>query len=451
MKSSSCTDYEGVVLQKHQLKLVKFITQPSAKGVLVFHSVGSGKTITSLAAARCLLENFPLKYVQVITNASLTGNFLKEISNLKLKFKNKISVDSYAKFILKAKKTEKSCKDTVLIVDESQGINGESSSRFKWIFECAKQSPKVILLSATPVKNYPEEFANQLSLITGEKISRTKLELISTLKPESRDKAYSKILGCKVSYVKASIDDGNYPVVETKIVNVKMNEEFYNEYLKIQQNESDNALKGGADVKNLAVFYNGIRRAVNKSKSVSPKINWVIKKILKDVGENKKVLVYSAWLDSGIKIIKDILRDAGVFASEVSGKISGKDKQREVAKFNDGKTKVLLISSAGAEGLDLKETRSVIILEPYWNDSRIQQVIGRAVRYGSHSGLPKAERKVEVFQMVLIKNPKYIKNFDKIDSADSILLRLSLQKQQSIDSFYSSLEKVSIEKINCIE
>jgi superfamily II DNA or RNA helicase len=443
-----CEKYESIVLQKHQLQLVKFITQPSAKGILVFHSVGSGKTITSLAAARCLLEKFPLKFVQVITNASLTGNFLKEISNLKLKFKNKISVDSYASFLVKAKKTDLSCRDTVLVVDESQGINGQSSSRFKWIFECAKQAPKVILLSATPVKNYPEEFSNQLSVITGEKISRTKLELISTLNPDSRDKAYSKILGCKVSYVKTSVNDKNYPVVDTKLVNVKMNEEFYNEYLKIQQNESDNGLR---DTKNLAVFYNGIRRAVNKSKSVSPKINWVIKKILQDVSENKKVLVYSAWLESGIKIIKKILESKGVFSSEVSGKIAGKDKQRQVKQFNDGKTKVLLISSAGAEGLDLKGTRSVIILEPYWNDSRVQQVIGRAVRYGSHSSLPKSERKVEVFQMVLVKNPKYMKSWDKTDSADSILLRLSLQKQQGIDNFYSSLEKVSIEKNNCME
>ena len=444
----NCEIYENVILQKHQLKLVKFITQPSTKGILVFHSVGSGKTITSLAAARCLLEKFPLKFVQVITNASLTGNFLREISNLKLKFKNKISVDSYASFLIKAKKTKLTCRDTVLIVDESQGINGQSSSRFKWIFECAKESPKVILLSATPVKNYPEEFSNQLSVITGEKISRTKLELISGLKPELRDKAYSKILGCKVSYVKTKTDDSNYPTVGVKIVNVKMNEEFYKEYLKIQQSESDNGLP---DTKNLAVFYNGIRRAVNKSKYLSPKINWVIKKILQDVSENKKVLVYSAWLDSGIKIIKKVLEEKGMISSEVSGKIAGKDKQREVSKFNEGKTKVLLISSAGAEGLDLKGTRSVILLEPYWNDSRVQQVIGRAVRYGSHSALPKDERKVEVFQMVLVKNPKYVKNFDKIDSADSILLRMSLQKQENIDSFYSSLEKVSIEKKNCIK
>lgn len=448
MSKEDCEKYDNILLQKHQLKLVKFITQESVKGVLVFHSVGSGKTITSLAAARCLLDKFPLKFIQIVTNSSLTGNFLKEIENLKLKFKNKISVDSYASFLVKSKKFQKTCKDTVLIVDESQGINGESSSRFKWIFECAKEAPKVILLSATPVKNYPEEFANQLSLISGEKISRTKLDIISTLKPEARDKAYSKILGCKVSYVKANTDiDKNYPNVDKKIVNVKMNEEFYAEYLKIQQNESENALK---DTKNLAVFYNGIRRAVNKSGVVSPKVNWVIKKILQDVSENKKVLVYSAWLESGIKIIKDILTKKGVKTSEVSGKMGQKDKQKQVKDYNDGKVKVLLISSAGAEGLNLKETRSVIILEPYWNDSRIQQVIGRAVRYGSHSKLPVKDRKVEVFQMVLVKNQKHVKVWDKVDSADSILLRMSLQKQENIDKFYSSLERMSIEKNECL-
>lgn len=57
---------------------------------------------------------------------------------------------------------------------------------------------------------------------------------------------------------------------------------------------------------------------------------------------------------------------------------------------------VLLVSPAGAEGISLENVRHVHILESYWNVSRIDQVIGRAIRICSHARLPVAERTVKV-------------------------------------------------------
>lgn len=445
--TSICTNYNnGVILQEHQKKLVNFITNSSEKGILAFHSVGSGKTITSLAAARCLMENFPFRKVQIVTNTSLTGNFLKEINHLKLNFKNKIQVDSYSSFISKSKKGKVECSDTILIVDESQGLNGQGSSRFKWVFDCASKAPKVILLSATPVKNYSSEFANQLSLITGEKIGKAKFDTIDSLSGNNRDKAYKKLLQCKVSYMQRNPDsDPNYPKVKQNLVAIKMSKEYYNDYLKIQNGIKEQLPEDFMKAKNLAVFYNGIRRAVNKVDDISPKVKWAIKKIEEDVQKNKKVLVYSTWLSSGIVSIKKILAEKGIRCSEVSGRINKDSKDAEVRKYNKGVTKVMLISSSGAEGLNLKETRTVIVLEPHWNQSRIDQVIGRAVRYKSHENLPETDKIVEVFHLILIKNPKYTKSYDKIESADSILFKLTQQKEENIQRFYSSLAKASIE------
>ena len=77
------------------------------------------------------------------------------------------------------------------------------------------------------------------------------------------------------------------------------------------------------------------------------------------------------------------------------------------AGFTDNKKgqlcRVFCITSAGAEGLSLKNVRRVHIMEPYWNDVRLQQVKGRAVRICSHMDLPynedptKNERTVEIF------------------------------------------------------
>jgi hypothetical protein len=59
--------------------------------------------------------------------------------------------------------------------------------------------------------------------------------------------------------------------------------------------------------------------------------------------------------------------------------------------------KVFMITASGAEGINLKNTRYVHIVEPYWHMVRLQQVIGRARRICSHQDLPEELRTVQVF------------------------------------------------------
>lgn len=63
--------------------------------------------------------------------------------------------------------------------------------------------------------------------------------------------------------------------------------------------------------------------------------------------------------------------------------------------------KLITITKSGSEGISLKNVRQVHILEPYWNDIRIKQVIGRAVRAKSHVELEEQEREVEVFMYMM--------------------------------------------------
>ena len=58
------------------------------------------------------------------------------------------------------------------------------------------------------------------------------------------------------------------------------------------------------------------------------------------------------------------------------------------------------ITSAGAEGISLRNVRQVHIMEPYWNMVRIEQVKGRAVRICSHMDLPVEERNVDIYTYV---------------------------------------------------
>ena len=59
--------------------------------------------------------------------------------------------------------------------------------------------------------------------------------------------------------------------------------------------------------------------------------------------------------------------------------------------------KIVLISAAASEGIDFKNIRQVHILNPWYNMSRIEQTIGRAVRTRSHQNLDFEQRNVEIY------------------------------------------------------
>ena len=64
--------------------------------------------------------------------------------------------------------------------------------------------------------------------------------------------------------------------------------------------------------------------------------------------------------------------------------------------------KVFMITSSGSEGINLRNTRYVHIMDPYWHPVRSEQVIGRARRICSHKDLPQALQTVEVFVYLMV-------------------------------------------------
>jgi ERCC4-related helicase len=117
--------------------------------------------------------------------------------------------------------------------------------------------------------------------------------------------------------------------------------------------------------------------------------------------------------------------------------------KKYIDDYNSGKIKVLLITSAGSESLDLKNTRQIHILEPHWNDSKIRQVIGRANRYQSHITLKKSEQNIKIFRWITIfpLNIKY-------QTADQYLEELSIKKDEIFLEFKNIIIKTSIENNN---
>ncbi len=120
---------------------------------------------------------------------------------------------------------------------------------------------------------------------------------------------------------------------------------------------------------------------------------------------------------------------------EVKG-LTGEDNK-------DGhKVKVVLISRAGSEGIDLKFIRQVHILEPWYNMNRIEQIIGRAVRNFSHKDLEFEERNVEIFMHGTILGKENIE-----EAADLYVYRVAEFKAIQIGNVTRILKESAVDCI----
>jgi hypothetical protein len=107
--------------------------------------------------------------------------------------------------------------------------------------------------------------------------------------------------------------------------------------------------------------------------------------------------------------------------------------------MNGERVKVVLISQAGSEGIDLNYLRQVHIMEPWYNMNRIEQIIGRARRNCSHKDLPLKQRNVQLFLHATL--------LDKIESMDMFLYRKSEIKSIKIGKISKLLKSVAVDCI----
>ena len=106
---------------------------------------------------------------------------------------------------------------------------------------------------------------------------------------------------------------------------------------------------------------------------------------------------------------------------------------------NGEKVKVILISQAGSEGLDFKFIRQVHIIEPWYNLSRIEQIIGRGVRHCSHKDLPFEKRNVEIFLYGSILDD------ESEEAADLYVYRFAEMKAIQIGKISRVLKEIAVD------
>ena len=463
-------------LLPHQQRAIERLKQPDQPGLILMHGLGSGKTRSSIEAYKQL--GMP---AEVVLPAALRENYVKELKKWLGKEPGDVNIQSQQAIARNGADAE-TFDGKLMILDEAHRMRNEDTKLFRALKEV--NPAKRLLLTGTPIYNHPADIAKLINVAAGK-----------TVLPETRpefEKEYisqkvifpspvHRLLGVKpgqelgvknkqyLQHVFNKMIDyhgGNaegFPEMTQENIRVPMEREqerIYKALMKDLPWHLRMKVRAGLppdrkELDKLLPFLSGARMISNSSqgftgvdKARSPKIERATEFLKERIKEDPqyKALIYSNYLDSGVNPYKQKLDEAGISYGEFTGNVTDKVRNELVRKYNENKLKALIISSAGGEGLDLKGTRLVQVLEPHFNNEKIKQVVGRAARYLSHSGLPKEKQNVLVQNYLSTLTPSLADRMLKKHqtSTDEYLQNLAEQKEALNNAFINLIKRSSV-------
>lgn len=458
---------------EHQQRIIDRLKQSDQPGLILMHGLGSGKTRSSIEAYKEL--GLP---AEVVLPAALKENYQKELKKWVGRVPKDVTISSQQEVSRKGI-PEHNFKDKLMIVDEAHRMRNEDSKLYKALK--GSEAKKRVLLTGTPIYNNPSDIAKLINVAAGKTIlperqPEFEKEFIAqkTVFPTFAHRVLGVSPGQELSvknkdYLRAvfkkMIDyhGGNaegMPEVSKETVRVPMHEkqqQLYKAMMKelpwyLRMKVSAGLPPDRKELDKLIPFLSGARMISNStsgftkddSEIVSPKVEQAFKYLKENIDKDPtyKGLIYSNYLKSGVDPYKKLLTEHNIPFGEFTGEINDKVRQQLVNDYNANKLKALIVSSAGGEGLDLKGTRLVQLLEPHFNNEKIKQVIGRAARYKSHEALDPEKRKVLVQNYLSSLNPSLLEKLRKKKpvSTDEYLQNLSDEKEKLNNEFINLIK-----------
>ena len=188
--------------------------------------------------------------------------------------------------------------------------------------------------------------------------------------------------------------------------------------------------------------------------------------------KSKHVLFSFFKTKAGVNMLHALFKMCGIRTEIYSGDISDTKRKKILKEFNaennryGDKIKILLVTEAGAEGINILEAQHMHILESSTREMKIQQAIGRVVRYKSHmvdgrKPMLKREQRVHIWRYWSVSDPETYtlkrtvtdkdgntKIIEKIivdkSTVDENLYKKGIYNVNSMQSFLELLKKSSV-------
>lgn len=311
-----------------------------------------------------------------------------------------------------------------ILQEKSRGIvsylRGENPLAFPLRLDPHKENVKTLTTDNVPLKNFRGERLNK-----NEKLQHLKIIPCVMEKETPQREVYDII---------AEIGFGPFENIGVSVSNIVFPGNDREDYQKKISNDG---------------FFNNFKKSVVGGKvKITPKskeaeemlkiseigrYSTKMREILKQVSESETegiIFIYSRYVWSGVVMLGLLLEMEGF--NNINGNLLGKNLgqkkkadsnymiisgDQELSRNNyinyvkkeprnkDGKkVKIILGSESASEGLDFKYIREVHILDPWHHLNKIEQVIGRGIRYCSHIELDFKDRNVTVFKYAAVTN-----------------------------------------------
>jgi hypothetical protein len=437
-------DKEPITLQKHQVAFIKQFIYSNLNGAVMFHGVGSGKTLTAVVCAYWYLKLYPNNRVICISPSALLFNFIEGMRQFGVPIRdNRYMFTTYEKYA-RMSEENKNAKDCLLIVDEAHNLRTEIKTSvitdpedpkrikrrepltnkrgFNVLEYGALNADKVLLLTGTAFVNSIYDIENLIAMV-----DKRQPLLKSTFATNvmSSPSIITDYFSYRISYVPpVSNDNEFFPKKIEHLIPLIMTE---------KQSKNYNTQKSGKNpffIQERLVNNTGFEDELNK------KIVWCIDEIIKK--SKQKFIIYTGMYDTGIKLLEDALRKKDIEFTRITGKETARKKEENKLLYNSYDIinnvgcRVLLISKAGAEGVDTKNSQNIILLDHQWNDALSEQIIARAIRYKSHHAFTDVnERYVNVYRLFSIfKEDEEL--FNRVNSKKVNFIQLNSEIKESV-------------------
>jgi len=478
----------GVKLTDDQEQFLSFIEKNKGVGISA-SPVGSGKTLSMLAATLNLRAKGKAGKAIVLVPAGLRTNFEtegKRFTNAKLGVigtKDEIAsnpkmdvtkmgdkdfyVVSYDMFKQNPKAYLAATGADTVIADEMHRAKDPSTELARTIREIRPHIKNFVGATATPAMNDPFEAVSLINAISQKKMSPAQFqkefyerkadgfmdwlfglfghEKHGPIEGFKNQKALGRFVGAAYHFSEPELKD--VPKKKVDVVKVPMTREQTNMYKAIL-NKQLTAVERNILEKSEMVPEKVLQRIVNKTMAArqlsnnvgyplgeinvekTPKALSMIIDASKELKQNPKaqIIMYSNFIDNGTNVLESALQKSRIPYARFTGRDPKTVREKAVADYNDGKVKVIVISGAGSEGLNLPNTTLIQMGEGNYNPEKITQTEGRGIRRGGLSYLPPEKRVVRVKRYVAVPD-------DDSMSVDEKIYDIAAKKAAFINQF----------------
>ena len=374
-----------------------------------------------------------------------------------------------------------------LIFDEFHKLRGERSLTHKAALQARQFAKNFIGLTASPVNNNPAEIATLVNIATNGQFMNKSLFKQRYMRTIGKQQGFwggNKDIKALINpgeithYVKPVVDvqtgeslGESMPAKQVEEVRVPMSAEqkLHYDYIMDKLGPIKKMIASGEtnlSPQQLSHVFGKIihaRRALNDISSSTPGVSKEqaalrtpkVQRLLDDVQKHLretpdgKAVVYSNLIQGGLDVVAAGLKQRGVPFGVFSGtgraigdqRVTKDSRDLDIANFKAGKQKVVLLSGAGAEGLDLKNATGFFSMDGHWNPERVHQAEARVRRLGGQAHRAPENRVVKIKRYESVYPKGFLFNRHPGATVDEWVYNVARKKHNLNESMRSVLKQ----------